>query len=101
MSTFAPPAGARSRLMSAEESLASDQYRALFEHSPVAIFLYDLATLEIVDASNAAIEKYGYTRDELLAMTLVGLLPEEDIPAYERYRSEVLSGDSPGRKQLS
>ncbi len=87
--------------MSAKDSLASDQYRALFEHSPVAIFLYDLATLEIVDASNAAIEKYGYTRAELLSMTLVGLLVEEDIPAYERYRSGLLRGGSPGRKQLS
>ena len=87
--------------MSAEESLASDQYRALFEHSPVAVFLYDLATLEMIDASNAAIEKYGYSRKELLRMTLVDLLPEEDIPGYQRYRAELLSGDSPGRKRTS
>ncbi len=34
-------------------------------------------------------------------MSLVDLLPEEDIPGYQRYRAELLSGDSPGRKQTS
>jgi two-component system, cell cycle sensor histidine kinase and response regulator CckA len=60
---------------------ASDQrYRALFELSPLPMWVYDPETLAIQAVNAAAVEHYGYARDELLAMTLKDVRPEEEIP---------------------
>ena len=80
----------------------TDQYRVLFEESPVPIFVYDRETQELVAVSNSVVENYGYTRDDLLAMTVFDLMPnEEDVALYNEYRARVLSGDQPGRRRWS
>jgi two-component system cell cycle sensor histidine kinase/response regulator CckA len=60
---------------------ASEQrYRALFELSPLPMWVYDPETLAIQAVNAAAVEHYGYARDELLAMTLKDIRPAEEIP---------------------
>jgi PAS domain S-box-containing protein len=50
----------------------------LFESSPRPMWIYDLATLSFLAANDAAIECYGYSRQEFLAMTVRQLhLPAE------------------------
>jgi PAS domain S-box-containing protein len=83
------------------ESPTRDQYRVLFEESPVPIFVYDRHTQELVAVSNSVIENYGYSREELLSMTVMDLQPQEDLAAYKEYRERVLAGDHPGRKRWS
>ena len=50
-------------------------YRLLFETSPVAMWIYDLETLAILEANEAALSRYGHSRDELLAMTMKEIEP--------------------------
>ena len=54
----------------AEAALRASEarYRLLFEMESDAILLVDLDTLRIVDANRAALELYGYSRSELLAL---------------------------------
>jgi PAS domain S-box-containing protein len=68
---------ARTQLRSSEE-----RYRLLFEQNPVPMVTYDRHTLQIVAASNAMVASYGYSRDELHAMTIKDLEPPEggDLP---------------------
>jgi PAS domain S-box-containing protein len=57
------------------------RYRALFENSPLPMWVYDRATLAFLAVNEAAVQHYGYTRDEFAAMTLADIRPREDVPA--------------------
>jgi PAS domain S-box-containing protein len=64
----------------AEEALRSseERYRRLFEGSPGPMWLYDAESLRFLEV-NAAMERtYGYSRAELLSMTMLDLRPPED-----------------------
>jgi PAS domain S-box-containing protein len=47
---------------------SEERYRQLFEMESDAIFLVDVETLDLLDVNRAAVEFYGWTRDELLKM---------------------------------
>ena len=49
---------------------SEEKYRTLFNGSPIPIFLFDASTLAIVDANGPAEEHYGYSRQELLSMSI-------------------------------
>ena len=67
------------RTRSAERLQASEtKYRRLFEGNPEAMFLYDAATLKFLAVNEAAVRRYGYGREEFLAMSLLDIRPEEE-----------------------
>jgi PAS domain S-box-containing protein len=69
-----------------EQLRASErQHRMLFEHNPQPVWVYDRNTLEIVAASDTAVASYGYSREELGAMTGRDLRPPEDVAFYLTY----------------
>lgn len=53
--------------------------RFLFEANPLPLFVYDLQTLQIVDANRAAQRNYGYGHAEFCAKTILEIRPPEDI----------------------
>jgi two-component system cell cycle sensor histidine kinase/response regulator CckA len=55
------------------------QYRNLFENNPHAMWVYDVETLVFLAINDAAIQSYGYTREEITTMTLDDIRPTEDI----------------------
>ncbi len=57
----------------------------LFGSSPVPMWIYDRRTLRFLDVNEAAVAKYGYTRDEFLAMTLLDIRPAEDRERVEAW----------------
>ena len=72
-----------SKRRQAEAALhASEQrYRELFDNTPVPMWLFDLETLRFLVVNEAAIQHYGYTREEFLGMTIKDIRPEAEIPA--------------------
>lgn len=56
-------------------------YRLLFEKNPQPMWVYDLQSLDFLAVNQAAVEHYGYSRQEFLRMTLSEIRPEEDVPA--------------------
>jgi hypothetical protein len=56
------------------------RYRLLFDSNPQPMWVYDQQTLRFLAVNNAAIQSYGYSREEFLEMTLLNIRPEEDIP---------------------
>jgi two-component system, sensor histidine kinase and response regulator len=50
----------------------------LFERSPQLMWVFDLNTLQILAVNQAAIKKYGYTREEFLRKKVSDLYPAED-----------------------
>lgn len=59
------------------------QYRLLFDSNPHPMWVYDLETLRFVAVNEAAIEHYGYSQAQFLAMTIRDIRPPEDIAAVE------------------
>ena len=56
------------------------QYRIIYESNPLPMWIYDLNTLQIVSVNDAAVKKYGYTREEFISKTILDIRPKEDIP---------------------
>lgn len=79
--------------LSQEELRRCEQaHRLLFENHPQPLWIYDIETLAFLEVNNAAISKYGYSRDEFLAMTIADIRPEEDVPALIKMISQVTEG---------
>jgi len=59
-------------------------FRLLFEHNPLSMWVYDVVTLAFLEVNAAAVEHYGYARDEFLTMKVSDLfLPEEEARMRE------------------
>jgi two-component system, cell cycle sensor histidine kinase and response regulator CckA len=56
------------------------RYRAVFDNAPLPKLIFDLDTLTLVDANEAAVRFYGYSRQELLARRLSDLRPASEVP---------------------
>src|ERR1017187_699265 len=56
------------------------RYRLLFDSNPQPMWVYDQETLSFLAVNNAAIQSYGYSREEFLGTTLLHIRPEEDVP---------------------
>jgi len=66
-------------LQSLKESEAG--FRLLFESNPVPMWVYDRETLSFLEVNEAALQHYGYGRDQFLSMSLLDFRPEEDKAA--------------------
>jgi PAS domain S-box-containing protein len=64
-------------------------YEQLFILSPNPMFVYDVGNLRILSVNETTVRRYGYARDELLAMTLADIRPPEDVPAMVAMTREV------------
>jgi len=60
---------------------SATQFQLLFENNPHPMWITDLETLRFLAVNDAAIQHYGYSGEEFLAMTLKDISPPEDIPA--------------------
>lgn len=60
------------------------QYEGLFLQMPMPMLVYQRDSFRVLAVNDAAIEHYGYSRDEFLGMTTLDLRPEEDREAYLR-----------------
>jgi PAS domain S-box-containing protein len=70
----------------AEEGLknSEEKYRFLFERNPVPLLIYDTETLKFLAVNEAFLKQYGFSIDDVLAMQLPDLYPEEEKDAIIR-----------------
>ncbi len=66
------------------------RYRQMFESNPHSMWVYDVETHAILAANEAAVQSYGYTQAEFLALTIEDLRPPEE---REELRGLVADGD--------
>lgn len=64
-----------------DDKNASDSFRLLFENNPVPMWVVEKSSHRYIDVNSAALEHYGYTRDEFLKMTLLDIRPPSE---YQR-----------------
>ena len=54
----------------------------IFRRSPIAMWVYDRDTLQFLDVNEAAVARYGYSREEFLRMRLTQIRPSEDVALF-------------------
>lgn len=83
---------------------SEESHRLLFEQSPIPMWLVEASTLEFLAINDAAVRLYGWSRDDLLGMTLcdirapaggsalladaAGDVPEDGIPHTRQHRKK-------------
>jgi PAS domain S-box-containing protein len=73
------------RKMQAEKIKESEaKYRYMFHCNPFPSFIVDLESLKILEVNDSATEKYQYTRDEFLKMSIKDIRPPEDVDDFLR-----------------
>jgi PAS domain S-box-containing protein len=60
---------------------SEERLRTLFQRTPYPAFIHDEASQRILAVNDAALDAYGFSRDELLALTLRDLRVEPGDPA--------------------
>lgn len=64
-------------------------YDQFIENNKLPVLMVDLNTQEILKVNQAAINLYGYTREEFLRLSILDIRPEEDIPRLKKAINEV------------
>jgi diguanylate cyclase (GGDEF)-like protein/PAS domain S-box-containing protein len=72
---------------------SEEAFRLLFQRHPQPMWVFDEQTLRFLEVNDAALARYGYSRDEFLAMRILGIRPPEDVQDL----LEVLAGRAPGQ----
>lgn len=62
---------------------SESRYRILFETLPLPMWVVDTVSLRFLAVNRAAIERYGYTREEFLGMTVLEICSVEDGPRVQ------------------
>jgi len=79
--TKRPSASTPKRSMSSVPPEAEEaSFRLLFMNNPQPMWVYDLETLGLLEANEAASRHYGYSREEFLRMQITDLRPNDDVP---------------------
>ena len=82
LSSLIPAAVVRERHLAVRAMHASEErYRQLFDTNPQPTWVYDIHDLRFLAVNQAAIDLYGYSREEFLSMTLRDIRPLEGVSA--------------------
>lgn len=74
------------RKMAEEKLRASEEkYRYLFEKNSQPMWVFEIATKKFLAVNHAAIEKYGYTREEFLNMDISKIRKSSDVERLDRF----------------
>ncbi len=71
-----------------EQALGEERFRNLFERIPSALLIYDRRSFAILGANERALEQYGYSRSQVLALRFTDLVAPEDQPRATQLREE-------------
>ena len=73
-----------SALKEAEQNIRSseERYRLMFDSNPNPLLVFDSKTLRFLAVNDAAVQLYGYPREEFLAITASDIRLPEDVPGF-------------------
>jgi PAS domain S-box-containing protein/putative nucleotidyltransferase with HDIG domain len=68
------------RLAEAAQLRQAASFKLLFANNPHPMWVFDDDSLAVVEVNDAAVARYGYTRDEFQTMQVTDLHPAADVP---------------------
>lgn len=54
----------------------------MFENSPAPMYIYDSETYQFIEANQAALQQYGYDREEFLSMNALDIRPADEVEPF-------------------
>lgn len=86
--------------MRAEAALRENEerFRMLFEDNPSMLLLHDVESLRILAVNRAFVRHYGFSREELLGMTIRDIRPPDEVP---KLRQALQSVETDGTLRFS
>ena len=87
----------------AEDSVreSEKQYRLIFDGNPNPMWVFDQETLAFLEVNDAAVQHYGYSREEFLGMTVKDLRPAGEVPAMLEYVHKLVAEETPSKLGLA
>ena len=70
-----------------------ERWRALFEQSPVPMWITEVGSLRFLAVNGATVKQYGWSAEEFMHMTLRDVRPREEYPAFD---ASIASAPTPG-----
>ena len=68
-----------------EAKIREESFRLLFDSNPVPMWVFDSESSRFLAVNDAAIALYGYSREQFMAMTVVGVRPPETRDEFRRH----------------
>jgi len=68
----------------------TDFYQLLFEKNPLPMWVYDAHTLRLLAANEAALDRYGYDKHDLLSLTFLDLHHPDHVAEFQEHVKEPL-----------
>ncbi len=62
-----------------DNSVKEGNYKHLFKYNPIPMWIFDQESLDFLDVNDAALNHYGYTREEFLQMNARDIRPESEV----------------------
>lgn len=78
----------RIRKQQKSQERGTGDYKRLFDDIPTPMYIYD-RTFRFLAVNNAAIEQYGYTREEFLNLKITDIRPPEEVPALLKFHENI------------
>jgi PAS domain S-box-containing protein len=66
------------KALTVKTEYAVKEYKKHFENGPIPMWIIDSATQKFLIVNNAAVEKYGYSKEEFRRMTINEILPPDE-----------------------
>jgi len=76
--------------------LSEQKYKLLFNKNPLSMFMLSIPDLKFIDVNDAAIDQYGYSREEFLNMTAYDIRPKCDVMQFK----DVMENREDGRSDF-
>ena len=85
--------------MAAETALrdSEQRFRMLFATNPQPMTIFDLETLQFLEANEAALALYGHPREEFLRLRSREIRPDEDLARFDRVVELLRDGRTSGK----
>ncbi len=80
--------------LSAKSALWEAEDSELFEEIPLPAWVHECESLQFLKVNRAAIQKYGYSREEFLAMTLDAIRRPQDVPRLRQHFLDLASTET-------
>lgn len=73
---------------------SENKFRLLFEDNPQPMMVHDIQTSKFIEVNHAAIEHYGYSRDEFLNMSIEDIRATGETPDKIQFNNNLIDSDS-------
>ncbi|MGN6802593.1 MAG: ATP-binding protein [Ginsengibacter sp.] len=74
---------------------SNQNLKETFKLNPLPMYYFDPVDYKFVEVNDAAVDKYGYSREEFLNMTIMDIRPKEDIEKTYQSVLSIQSGKNP------